>query len=262
MQKNKKSGVVISILGILVCCIFGILLLFNLIIIVKGVINPETPPSVFGITPLVVQSGSMSGNADDHIEVGDLILVRKTDTSSLREGDVISFMEEKTVITHRITKISKDENGALLFTTKGDANNVEDANPVPEKNVLGKFNTRLPGFGDFAMFLQSAPGMLLFIGVPLCLLIVLDLIFKRKASKEESEKTTELEQEVERLRALAAEAEKKTRAAEEKTGADEKSEAEDEKSEEDDAKPEAEDEKSVAEDEKSEADKETVAEEK
>ena len=41
------------------------------------------PPSVLGVTPLVVMSGSMSDEAEDHIEVGDLIFIDKISTDEL-----------------------------------------------------------------------------------------------------------------------------------------------------------------------------------
>ena len=149
---KKKSSFLLSIAGVVMCVVFGILLLFNVIIVIKGTVNPEVPPSVFGVTPMVVQSGSMSGNAEDHIEVGDLIFTVSTDTDKLQTGDVISFMEDGLVITHRITAIDIDENGGKLFTTKGDANNVEDSKPVAEDQVIGIYRFRLAGVGDFAMF--------------------------------------------------------------------------------------------------------------
>lgn len=202
---KKKSSAVFSVIGIIMCIVFGAMLLCNVIIIIKGTVNPEKPPSVFGITPMVVQSGSMSGNADDHIEVGDLIFVTNTDTDKLAVGDVISFMEENLVITHRITAVDSDEQGKRLFTTKGDANNVEDSFPVPEDNVIGIYRFRLAGVGDFAMFLQTPLGMILFMGIPLCLFVVTDVIRRRKSDKEEDKKTAELQAEIERLRKIAEE---------------------------------------------------------
>lgn len=204
---KKKSSFLLSIAGAVMCVVFGILLLFNVIIVIKGTVNPEVPPSVFGVTPMVVQSGSMSGNAEDHIEVGDLIFTVSTDTDKLQTGDVISFMEDGLVITHRITAIDIDENGGKLFTTKGDANNVEDSKPVAEDQVIGIYRFRLAGVGDFAMFLQTPLGMLLFIGIPLCLFVIYDIIRRKKVNASEDKKTAELEAEVERLRKLAEEKE-------------------------------------------------------
>ena len=55
--------------GAALCILFGILLICNLTILIKGTLFPENPPSMLGITPMVVLSGSMSGEAEEHIEV-------------------------------------------------------------------------------------------------------------------------------------------------------------------------------------------------
>lgn len=210
MQEKKRSGVLLSVIGAIMCSVFGIMLLCNLIIIIKGVINPEIPPSILGITPMVVQSGSMSSNADDHIEVDDLIFVSKIKPDKLEKGDIISFMENGFVVTHRIIEIDANEDGGLVFTTKGDANNIEDENPVTEDMVIGIYKTRLPGVGRFAMFLQKPLGMLAFIGVPLCSFIIYDVIIRQRASAKEHRKNSELEREIERLRNIAANQEKES----------------------------------------------------
>lgn len=204
--KRKRSELqrTLSVIGLILCVIFGFMLLCNLTIIIKGTINPERPPSVLGITPMVVQSGSMSGDAPDHIEVGDLIFTGKADIEKLKAGDIISFMEGKIVVTHRITAISTAEDGSLLFTTKGDANNTEDA-PVTADRIVGVYIGRIPKLGDFAMFLQTSLGMIIFVGVPLLAFIIYDIIRRQRSANKASKKTAEMEAELERLRKLAGE---------------------------------------------------------
>ncbi len=108
----KKAG---TAAGLLLCAVFMFLLVCNLTIIIKGTVNPDTPPTVFGVTPMVVLSGSMSGSAEDHIEVGDLIFDTKPEIDNLKEGDVVSFMQDKTVVTHRIVEITTAENGKKQY---------------------------------------------------------------------------------------------------------------------------------------------------
>ena len=181
------------------------MLVCNLTIIIKGVINPETPPSVFGVTPMVVQSGSMSGSAEDHIEVGDLIFTVKPNTAELKKGDIISFMEGDIAVTHRIVDVTTDANGKRSFITKGDANNTEDP-AVSEDAVFGLYKGRIAGLGDFAMFLQKPLGMAVFIGIPVCAFIVYDIIRRQRSSGKANKENEELRAELEKLR---AEAEKK-----------------------------------------------------
>lgn len=219
--QEKKTGSrghrVVSVIGLALCVIFGFMLICNMVIIIKGSVNPEKPPSVFGITPMVVLSGSMSGTAEDHIEAGDLVFVGKADADKLVVGDIIAFMEEGStvVVTHRIIDIQQDDNGGRLFITKGDANNTEDELPVTEDNLVGIFKLRIAKVGDFALFLQTPLGMILFIGVPLLAFIIYDIIRRQRAANKESKKTSELEAELERLRALTKEQESLDKSSEE-----------------------------------------------
>jgi signal peptidase len=208
--RESKSGLMqklVTGISILLCIVFSFMLVCNMTIIIKGTLYPERPPSVLGITPMVVLSGSMSGDAEDHIEVGDLIFVGKTEAEELEVGDVIAFMEGKVVVTHRIIEIQRDENGVLLFTTKGDANNAQDQRPVTASNLVGIYKARIPKVGDFALFLQTPMGMVLFIGLPLLAFIIYDIIRRQQYVRIESKKTAELEAELERLRKLAGERE-------------------------------------------------------
>ena len=60
------------------------------------------------------------------IEIGDLVFVKETDASTLKENDIIAFRDsENLVTTHRIISVI-NENGEISFETKGDSNNVKD----------------------------------------------------------------------------------------------------------------------------------------
>lgn len=202
--KNTASKIA-SIIGIILCVIFGVLLVCNLIIIIKGTVKPETPPSIFGVVPMVVLTGSMSGTAPDHIEMGDLIFVKSCDVNKLKKDDVISFMEESSTatVTHRIIEVTEGEEGQLLFRTKGDANNVEDEVLVSADRVVGQyFGKRIPKLGNFALFLQKPLGMAIFIGVPLFAYIIYDILRRQHYAKREKDSADAAQEELERLRAM------------------------------------------------------------
>ena len=208
-KKETSSNKLVTAVGIALCVAFGFLLACNLTIIIKGTFYPDRPPSVLGVTPMVVLSGSMSGEAADHIEVGDLIFVDKiADPADLAVGDVVAYMEGDVVVTHRIMAIEQGETG-LEFTTKGDANNAADLRPVHEEQLVGIYSFRIPKVGDFALFLQTPMGMLLFIGVPMLSFLLYDILRRTRSAKKEDARTAELEAELERLRALAGEKENK-----------------------------------------------------
>lgn len=207
-SQRSISHKILTGVGILLCLVFGLMLICNLTIIIKGTVKPDSPPSVLGTTPLVVLTGSMSGDAPDHIEAGDLIFVDKAEADKLKIGDVIAFKEEGsvTVVTHRIIDIKTGEDGSLLFHTKGDANNTDDGEPyVTEDRLVGIYKFRIAGVGNFALFLQTPVGMLLFIGIPLFLFIIYDILRRQHYANKEKKNTAAMEEELERLRALAKE---------------------------------------------------------
>ena len=189
---RSKKDLVKMIVGIALCVILGFILVCNLTIIIKGSVNPDTPPSVFGITPLVVLSGSMSGEDDGHIEIGDLVFVTKAEYSELSIGDVVTYRDGKSFTTHRI--IGVDDEG--YFTTKGDANNTADKRPLLEENLIGRVVGRIPKVGDFALFLQTPLGMVTFVGLPLLAFVLYDVIRRQLAAKKTGDKTAELEAEL------------------------------------------------------------------
>ena len=212
-KKKSACGIghrIVTAVSLVLCVLLGLLLVCNLTIIIKGTLNPAEPPSVLGITPLVVLSGSMSGDQEGHIEVGDLVFVRRVDPRELEVGDVIAYTSGETTVTHRITAVETQDQ-QLQFTTKGDANNAEDAEVVTEEQVLGICRFRIPKVGDFALFLRQPLGMLLFAGVPLLAFIIYDILRRQAYAQRQGKRTRELEEELTRLRQSGADGEEEPR---------------------------------------------------
>ena len=144
--------------------------------------KPKEIPSFFGYKPFIVLSGSM----ESEINSGDIAAAKEVDVTKLKKGDIIAFRSGKSVITHRIVDII-DDNGVLEFVTKGDNNNNNDKNVVTSNNVEGKYVFRLKGVGNFAMFLQTPLGMIIFLSIPVILLFMIE----SKENKSNSEKNKE-----------------------------------------------------------------------
>lgn len=204
-KKRSPREKIITGVGLALCIIFAFMLVCNLVIIVKGSVAPDKPPSVLGITPMVVLSGSMSGDAEDHIEAGDLIFVGRADPDKLEEGDVIAFMEGSVTVTHRIVRIETGEDGSVQWITKGDANNTEDQRPVTADSLVGIYKFRIAGLGNVALFLQQPVGMLICIGIPCLAFIIYDIIRRQRTAVKEGARASEMEAELERLRRLVGE---------------------------------------------------------
>ena len=203
VKKLQKSSIfrrILSFFGFILFTVFSVVLILNITIITKGIIEPNTPPSILGITPLVVQSGSMSGTQDGHIEMGDLIFSEKVDPDSLQVGDIVSYMQGNVVVTHRIVEKNLKKSGETVFITKGDLNNSPDKAEVTYDKVVGKYKTRVAKVGDMAMFLQTPIGMGIFAGIPLCLFVLYDIIKNYMYNRKEKKKSAELKEELENLR--------------------------------------------------------------
>lgn len=207
-QKGEDKIGAVGIIGIILCVLLVPILLMNVTMIVKGLVNPSKVPTVAGYAPLIVLTDSMY----PEIKSGDLIIVKTADAESIQEGDIIAFFDPDgsgtSVLTHRVVEVT-EENGSLAFRTKGDANNAEDPTLAPAENLIGVYKTRINGAGDVAMFLQSTPGLVVCVAVPLVLLIAFELIRRRKYEKSKDQDTQALLAELEALRAKQAESEKK-----------------------------------------------------
>lgn len=81
---------------------------------------------MFGVTPLVFTSGSMSPS----IETGALGFARTVDADELAVGDVVSVTNTSgTRISHRIEQITPQGDGTAALVLKGDANDQSDLEP-------------------------------------------------------------------------------------------------------------------------------------
>jgi signal peptidase I len=113
-------------------------------------------PRVAGWVPLTVMSGSMAPG----IPAGSQVVVdpvRAEDVTELATGDVITFMpypDDPTLLTHRIVGIGVNGDGERSFVTQGDANDVEDPDPVTVPQVRGVLKYHVPFVGHVATALS------------------------------------------------------------------------------------------------------------
>jgi signal peptidase len=113
-------------------------------------------PLVAGGSALAVLSGSMSPG----LPVGAMAFVRAVDPATIEPGDVITFQpaaDAPELVTHRVLAVD-DSSGVPVFTTKGDANNAADLDPVPAAAVRGKLWFGVPHLGRVSAILHSPKG--------------------------------------------------------------------------------------------------------
>lgn len=187
--------------GIVLCVIFIPVLIMNSILIFRSYTDSDKVPGIGGITPMIVLTDSMYPK----IQSGDLIFCHTEDAEKIRVGDVISFFDPagdgSSVVTHRVVKITEDENGNPVWRTKGDANNSEDQAVVPAKNLVGVYRYRIAGLGNVVMFMQTTQGLIICVICPVVLLAVYDRIRRRMDERAKQKDADALMAELETLRA-------------------------------------------------------------
>ena len=179
---KKKEPIIKFILGVLSYAVFIWLLLIGIVLLVyvldikiRAAKGDNSPPK---FNAFVVLSGSML----PEIQVYDVVITKKVDAKSLKEGDVITFASSdtrflNTIITHRIIKKNYDsKTGGYTFQTQGDNNNVADSALVQPNNIYGKVILKIPKLGYLQEFLASDGGWILVILLPCLIVISYDIV--------------------------------------------------------------------------------------
>lgn len=162
--------------------VFLIMILVFLVIIINFIDQKNNLKKGIPKPALVSAYTIVSPSMVPNINVLDVIITtRVSNPSKIKVGDVITFnstdyRSSGVTVTHRVKKVEKTSDGKYLFTTKGDANNTEDATRQPFSSIYGKVLLRLPKLGYIQYILSSVLGWVLLIIVPTVLIIGADII--------------------------------------------------------------------------------------
>lgn len=131
---------------------------------------------------------TLTGSMEPAIPVHSFIVTEAVDPESLQVGDIITFRSTESKLegalnTHRITSVY-EEGGQLMFHTKGDANAVEDSEPVSSINVVGKVVFIFAALGTVVSLFSNPLVFFPFVVVPLVLLLGFELVKLVKSTKE------------------------------------------------------------------------------
>ena len=128
---NKIFQVFIDILVFIIT----VLIFFSLYNFISLKVLNKEYSNVLGVSIFEIVSGSM----EPTLNVKDLIVVKKT--SNISKNDIITYIDGKDFITHRVIKIEGN-----TLTTKGDSNNSDDVR-IDKSKVIGKVILRIPKGG-------------------------------------------------------------------------------------------------------------------
>ena len=206
MSKPASGNIkhkLLTAIGTVLCVVLLPVLIINCILIVKSYTSEEVP-DVGGYLPLIVLTDSMY----PAIESGDLIICHTAEPEEIRVGDVIAFFDPagngSSIVTHRVLEVTEEG-----WRTKGDNNNTEDRLTVRPDDLVARYEgTRIAGAGNIALFMQTTPGLIVCVVLPLVVLVGYDAIRRRIYEKANRQDTDQLLAELEELRRLKAEKER------------------------------------------------------
>lgn len=151
INKRKNNAQLIkSIISTILYILLIPLLMYNISLIIQAVTNPTKTPNFFGIKTYVIVSGSM----EPELNIGDIVIAKEVEADELQIGDIISFRQGQSIITHRIVAINQEDE-KTTYTTKGDNNNTEDTNLVEINLIEGKMIKKVPKIGKISMLLKG-----------------------------------------------------------------------------------------------------------
>ncbi len=187
MKILKKLVSFLSAIVFIIC-----LALLAVVMITPKAENGSKVVSIAGYSIMSVLTGSMEPNYN----VGDIVIIKKTDADELKVKDVITFYSsdpdfEGAIVTHRINDII-NENGQLKFETKGDNNEIVDTENVSEDKVIGKVQGRIPYVGKAATFMQTnRTAFFLIVILPMLVIMAFEvkdiILIARSGDEDESE---------------------------------------------------------------------------
>ena len=110
-------------------------------------------------------------------DAGDLVLVKEVDPATLKEGDIIAYISRSSAsngetTTHKIRRLTADEDGEPGFITYGTTTDTDDEGIVTYGDVLGVYRGHIPKVGRFIAFIKTTGGFITCILVPLFLIVL------------------------------------------------------------------------------------------
>lgn len=180
--ENKTFKIIYGIIKTFVIVLLSIYLLF---VMIQRFTNNA---SILGYRVFTVATGSM----EPVYNVNDVILVKDVVSSTLKVGDDIAYLGNRDavkglIVTHRIIKIEKLDDGKVHYTLKGVNNKYEDPS-ITEDQILGKVVGKTYVVSFINHVVKNIYGFFFLVFCPLVLVIFLeiaDTVIDMKLEKNE-----------------------------------------------------------------------------
>ena len=149
----KKGGMFLPAL----CNIIGTLILIAVI----AISVPLAVPRLLGYEAYNIETGSM----EPTLPVGSVAYVEGVDPREVATDDIIAYDYNGAVVTHRVVQ---NQYFSEEFTTKGDANDSQDINAVPYRNLIGRVRYHIPYIGPIMLLCTSRVGKIYLLALAFC----------------------------------------------------------------------------------------------
>ena len=154
---QKKSSNKTRRVASAICRVFGCIILIAVI----AALVPVTIPRLMGYEIYNVASGSM----EPEIPVGSIAYVKEAEPASVEEGEIIAFSAGGSVVIHRVVDNQRVDG---TYITKGDANETEDFEEVPYRQLIGRVTGHFPVLGQIMMIISDTVGKILMLCLAAC----------------------------------------------------------------------------------------------
>ena len=162
--------------------IIAIILIYNIILIALSSANKISVVNILGYKSYIIKTNSM----EPTISINDVVITKKVKKEKIKKGDVITFLQDGEVITHRITQIEDNGN----YTTKGDNNNIEDTFKITYENIEGKHILTIPYLGKIV---QALDNKIVFLIITLIILIFMFMTILNQEKRENRREKKKIE---------------------------------------------------------------------
>lgn len=187
IEKRKNTMKKVTSTAKKILFIILILLIYNIFLVISSGLNQNEPKEIFGYKAYIIVTDSMKPN----INTGDIVVIKK-DESELKIGSVITYKNKNELVTHRIVQIKETDN-EKAYITKGDNNNVEDAEKVYAEQIEGNVVVTIPYLGNIILILKNRVFDIILVTIIFAIYIYIirvedKKITRRKKKKIEDEK--------------------------------------------------------------------------
>ena len=170
--------------------IIAIILIYNIILIALSSANKISVVNILGYKSYIIKTNSM----EPTISINDVVITKKVKKEKIKKGDVITFLQDGEVITHRITQIEDNGN----YTTKGDNNNIEDTFKITYENIEGKHILTIPHLGKIVQALDNKIVFLIITLIILMFMFITILNQEKRENRREKKKIEDKKRENEK----------------------------------------------------------------